>query len=348
MKALDLLYNKHLETKTRWMIGQLDGIGLAHLCDKIIPSPIRDGFRNRAKFRIFYDKSKSRIEGTDPIEGPVALEKSLWILPDWGKQLVREITVLIQKDSQDSCIDGLEIQLAHGKRNAHVTFSVKRSLERSCEGLAMVLLKSLPEIVGVAIPSKKLEYGESYLDHSINEKIFCAHHASFFQSNLHLTPKLLEYVVGVIRGVSFREIMDLYCGVGLISLSVGNESTKISGVDTNRLAVRSAQRNAGRMGFVSPKFSVSSVERYIQTAEISAESFVLINPPRSGCPSSVINAIASKIPNYVLLVSCSLKTHVIDLAEWQKGGYGVLSLTAFDMFPFTEFLETVTLLKRNG
>jgi 23S rRNA (uracil1939-C5)-methyltransferase len=75
---------------------------------------------------------------------------------------------------------------------------------------------------------------------------------------------------------------------------------------------------------------------------------VLINPPRSGCPPKVINAITSRNPNHVLLISCSLKTHAIDLVMWKKGGYEILSLKAFDMFPFTDFLETVTVLKREG
>jgi len=348
MHPLDIPYKKHLKTKTQWMIEQLEGIGLSHLSNKIIPSPISDGFRIRAKFRIFYDKNGVRIEGTDPIDGSVAFEKSLWILPDWSKQIVRDVVEFIQNDHWESLVDGFEIQLAHGKRTVHMTFSVKRSLKHSNEDLVMALLTNIPEIVGVAIPSQKLEVGESYLEHSINDKSFYAHYASFFQSNLHLTPKLLEYMVRMSQKISFREIIDLYCGVGLLSLSVGEKDSKISGIDTNRMAVRSAQRNADRMDSPSAKFSVSSVDRSNQTTKISTDSLVLINPPRSGCPSAVINAISSQSPNYVLLISCSLKTHVIDIAAWKKGEYEVLSLKAFDMFPFTDFLETVAVLKRKG
>jgi tRNA/tmRNA/rRNA uracil-C5-methylase (TrmA/RlmC/RlmD family) len=348
MQSLDMLYKNHLEKKTQWLIEQLKGLGLSHLCKKIIPSPIRDGFRNRAKFRIFYDNNEVRIEGTDPLAGAVAFEKSLWILPDWSKKIVRDVILFIQKEHRHSEVDGFEIQLAYGKRNAHTTFSVKRSVKHSYEGLAMALLKNIPEIVGVAIPSQKLEVGETYLEHTIGKKDFCAHYASFFQSNLHLTPKLLEHVAQMSRHMPFQEIIDLYCGIGLLSLSVGEKNTKIIGIDTNRMAVRNAKKNAARMDFPSVKFSVSSVERSIQTTEISANSLVLINPPRSGCPPKVINAIASRNPNRVLLVSCSLKTHVIDLAVWEKSGYEVFSLKAFDMFPFTDFLETVTVLKREG
>ena len=289
-----------------------------------------------------------RTEGTDPINGPVAFEKSLWIFPDWSKKIVRNVVAFIQKDHKDFVVDGFEVQLAHGKKNVHTTLSVKRSVTHSYEDLALALLTNIPEIVGVAIPSQKLEVGEIYLDHSIGDKDFCAHYASFFQSNLHLTPQLLENVGRICRKIAFREVFDLYCGVGLLSLSVGEKNAKIIGIDTNRMAVESAQKNADRMDFRFAKFSVMSVERSIRTTKIGTYGLVLANPPRSGCPPTVINAIASQNPKHVLLVSCSLKTHVPDLEEWKKCGYQVLSFKAFDMFPFTDFLETMTVLERKG
>ncbi len=348
MQSLDTLYKKHLETKTQWMVTQLDGIGLSHLCSKIIPSPLSDGFRNRAKFRVFHGKNEMRTEGTDPIDGPVEFEKSLWIFPDWSKKIVRNVVAFIQKDNKDFVVDGFEVQLAHGKKNVHTTLSVKRSVTHSYEDLALALLTNIPEIVGVAIPSQKLEIGETHLDHSIGGKDFCAHYASFFQSNLHLTPQLLENVGRICRKIAFREVFDLYCGVGLLSLSVGEKNAKIIGIDTNRMAVESAQKNADRMDFRFAKFSVMSVERSIRTTKIGTYGLVLANPPRSGCPPTVINAIASQNPKHVLLVSCSLKTHVPDLEEWKKCEYQVLSFKAFDMFPFTDFLETMTVLERKG
>jgi 23S rRNA (uracil1939-C5)-methyltransferase len=245
-------------------------------------------------------------------------------------------------------VDGFEIQLAHGKRNVHTAFSVKRSVTHNYEDLTTALLTDIPEIIGIAIPSKKLEVGETYLNHSIRDKEFCAHHASFFQSNLQLTAELLDHVGRMSKKLAFREIFDLYCGVGLLSLSVGEKDTKIIGIDTNRMAVQSANKNADCMQFHSANFFVSSAERFNRTTEINTNSLVLINPPRSGCPPKVISAIVSQNPNSILLVSCSLKTHVLDLAEWIKSGYEVLSLKAFDMFPFTEFLETATLLKKKG
>jgi tRNA/tmRNA/rRNA uracil-C5-methylase (TrmA/RlmC/RlmD family) len=345
MQFLETFYEKNLQTKTQWMIGLLGGIGRPHLCAEIIHSSLSQGFRNRAKFRVFHGEGGMRVEGTNPGCGPVAFEKSLWILPDWGRQAVRHLIAFIRKNRKDFVCDGFEIQLAHGLKEVHTTFSVNRSISERYDDFAAELLTTVPEIVGVAIPSQKLEVGETILVHTIGRKDFYVHYASFFQSNLYLTPELIAHVSRISRELDRQEMLDLFCGVGLLSLSIGERDTKIVGVDTNRMAVSSARNNAAHMGFRSAKFFVSSTEQFIKTAEIGENTLVLINPPRSGCAPAVINGIASQNPEYIILVSCSLKTHVHDLMEWEKKGYEILSLKAFDMFPFTEFLETVTELK---
>jgi tRNA/tmRNA/rRNA uracil-C5-methylase (TrmA/RlmC/RlmD family) len=327
------------------MIALLSGIGISHLCRKITRSPLDNGFRNRTKFRVFHDKSETRVEGTSPRGGLVTFEKTLWILPDWGRQVAQNVIAFIRKNRKDFVVDGFEIQLAHGKKNVHATFSVNRAITEPYDTFAHALLRKIPELVGVAIPSQKLEAGESFLIHTIGDKDFHAHYTSFFQSNLHLTPALVAHVNRISGDTATREIFDLYCGVGLLSLSIGEKNTRIIGIDTNRKAITSARQNAEHMGFLSAIYSVCSVERFVQNARIGADSLVLINPPRSGCTPAVISAIASRSPDRIILISCSLKSHVLDLAEWEKKGYEILSIKAFDMFPFTDFLETVTELR---
>jgi tRNA/tmRNA/rRNA uracil-C5-methylase (TrmA/RlmC/RlmD family) len=345
MQSLDTLYRHHLETKNQWMIGLLEGIGFSHLCRKILPSPLKNGFRNRAKFRVFRDKKVLSVEGTDPLDGSVEFEKSLWILPDWSQKVIRDLVAFVQKNSEDFLADGFEIQLAHGQKNVHTTFSVNRSITASYQDLAAKVLAEIPGVVGVAIPSQNLEVGETFLVHTIGDKNFRAHYDSFFQSNLYLTPDLVAHVDRMCKETAIREIIDLFCGVGLLSLSTAKKNTPIVGIDTNRMAIASAQFNADAMGFCSAKYFISPAERFVKHAEIGTKSSVFINPPRSGCTLSVINGITSQSVEHIIIVSCSLKTHILDLAEWDKKGYEIVSLKAFDMFPFTDFLETVTELR---
>ena len=82
------LYRNHLESKRLRMVTLLETIGCEQLCQKITPSPLKKGFRNRAKFQVYESQGTVRIEGTDPFNGAVPFEQALWILPDWARRIV--------------------------------------------------------------------------------------------------------------------------------------------------------------------------------------------------------------------------------------------------------------------
>jgi 23S rRNA (uracil1939-C5)-methyltransferase len=75
---------------------------------------------------------------------------------------------------------------------------------------------------------------------------------------------------------------------------------------------------------------------------------VLFDPPRSGCPAGTIRAAAAKKPREVCVISCFPQTQLDDLEVWRSVGYSLRRMSALDMFPFTEFLETVSLLEKEG
>lgn len=311
-----------------------------------MPTVLERGFRNRAKFKIFGTSRKLEVKGTDPLSGEISASEAIWILPGWGRKLVADTIGVISQNLHRYWIDGFEVQLTHGDRRAHLTLSVKRSKSRSYAKLADLLLSEISILKGVSIPSQKSDFGESYLFHAIFGKKFFSHHAAFFQSNLQLTPRLLGDVQKKSQEIGFRRIIDLFCGVGLFSLFLSRNDTEIIGVDNNKRAIESARRNADYHGISHASFIYSSAETYTHRARLFPDDFVLIDPPRSGCPNSLIETIAKHSPCYVCSVSCCLKTHTRDLKEWVKRGYSILSFSAFDMFPFTEFLETAAFMAK--
>jgi len=346
VETLERAYSKHLEKKTSVMRGLLDGIGYGHLCGEIIPSPLKDGYRNRAKFKIYSRKGKVELKGTDPILGEVFYEEALWILPEWGKEIVKQVAEIISSRYQAFPVDGFEIQLTHGRNEAHITLSVKRSIVRSYSELAQALLAEVSALKGIAVPSQKAEFGEAFLNHSLLNADICAHYDAFFQSNLHLTAELKGAVISNCIQSPPVEIVDLYCGIGLFSLFIGKEGDRILGVDNDKKAIESARMNAAKMGLKDASYVCSSVEEFVREHDLGCPDIILIDPPRAGCHAQVISKIAHvRIPK-VCLVSCAIDTHVRDLAQWNSEGYIPKSFQAFDMFPFTEFIETVTLLNR--
>jgi len=341
MDSRDLLYKEHLEAKQGRLVSLLERIGCAHLIQEITPSPLKKGFRNRAKFRVYENQGTVRIEGTDPHDGDVPFEKALWILPAWARRIAGRVATYRKEYRHDFPFDGFELQLTHGRQQAHLTISAKRVFSEFFVDYAENLWETIPGLMGVAIPSKKIELGDILLDHWLLRKSFLAHYDSFFQSNLSLTPRLLDKTASEAKEIDYERIIDLYCGIGLLSLSFAKKDSRILGVESDRKAVDCASTNALRLDFESASFIHSKVENFVKTAEFPPSSLIIINPPRAGCDSSIITSIAQQRPHNIILVSCYLETHVRDLELWQEEGYEVASISAFDMFPFTPFLETV-------
>jgi len=339
-------YRQTLRLKTAQVKKFLSEITYSHLCMNIMPTVLEQGFRNRAKFKIFGNPRKFEVKGTDPLSGEIPASEAIWILPGWGRKLVSDTIGVISQNLSGYWVDGFEVQLTHGNKHAHLILFVKRSKRRSYAELADLLLAKIPSLKGVSIPSQKSDFGEPYLLHAIRGKNIFSHHDAFFQSNIQLTPRLLEDVQKKSQKISFRRIIDLFCGVGLFSLFLTKNDTEIIGVDNSKKAIESARRNADYQGIGRASFICSSVETYTHRARLFPDDFVLIDPPRSGCASSLIETIASHRPHSVCSISCCLKTHIRDLKDWIKRGYSIQSFSAFDMFPFTEFLETVALLAK--
>jgi 23S rRNA (uracil1939-C5)-methyltransferase len=339
-------YRTHLEKKTSVIRERLGGIGSGHLCSEVIPSPVKDGYRNRAKFRIYPKDGKIELKATDPVRGEVLYEEALWILPEWGREIIQQVAEIIASGYQAFPVDGFEIQLTHGRKEAHITFSVKRTIVHPYSELAQTLLAEISALKGIAVPSQKKEFGETFLNHRLLNTDICAHYDAFFQSNLHLTPELVSKVLSDCAQFPPAEIMDVYCGVGLFSLFSAEKSSRILGVDSSEKAIESARINAAKMGLKDASYVCSTAEEFVEEHGLGCPDIILIDPPRAGCQPRVISRIARVRSPRICLLSCAIDTHVRDLVQWNREGYVPAYFQAFDMFPFTEFIETVTLLKR--
>jgi len=340
-------YQRHLERKTRSLHAGLERLGFGSSRPRILHAPLEGGFRSRAKFKLYAHPETTRVFGTDPAAGEVPVEDMLWILPGWAREVVRKLQTSLLSRYTDLPVDGFELKLAHGRQEFHITLSVKRGEEGSSyEPLAAEILSRIPEALGVAVPSRRESFGDEWIRHRIGGREFLAHYSAFFQSHPDLTLPLLHEVRSVARASEGRTIVDLYCGVGLFSLFLGSPGTSIVGVDNHSRAVDSARRNAERMGFPQARYVCAEVESRISKIDLRPRDLVLLDPPRSGCPARTIRAVAALNPREVCLISCFPQTHFKDLELWKSAGYSLRRLSALDMFPFTRFLETVSLLER--
>ena len=340
------VYEGHLARKTRKMHSLLKEAGWEDFCPDINPTPQDKGFRTRVKLQIFPSASGIGIRGKDPLAGDVGYKQMLWILPVWARDRVEEICCILDEHSPRFRIDGVELRLAHGREKAHITLSIKRQESGLLAPLAHELLEQIPDLIGVAVPSARQVFGDEFLMHRIMGKDIAAHYTAFFQANLFQLPVMLHHIKSSLVCVKPGFVLDLYCGVGLLSLLLGGKKDQIIGIDLNRGAIASAQKNAADLGFFQAKFFCSSVEKFLALEAQSRPDWIFINPSRLGCGAKVVASAAALGAETVCSVSCSFPSHMRDLLLWRRYGYRLLSLAAFDMFPFTDFLETVAVLEK--
>lgn len=344
-QRLGAFYSEHLRIQERRWSSLLREAGCAGRGEKIVPTDLSEGFRARMKFKI-YRRGGLRAVGTDPRFGERPAADCLWALPGWGRTEVLSVLEAVLREDGEFPVDGVEFLLTHGREGMFALLSVGRGREKSYRGYAAKLVREHPRLSGAAVPSQDFVAGQPYLKHRIPGLDLRAHHKSFFQSNLQLTPRILSFVDSLCRRREGRRLLDLYCGVGLHSLYAGRWFERVWGVEDHPQAVRDARANARAAGKRGPWFFETKVESFAGKYRILPEDCVILNPPRSGIGRDIIRRVAAGEPGGIISVSCNPDTQARDLRLFVERGYSVVESAAFDMFPFSPFLETVVLLEK--
>jgi tRNA/tmRNA/rRNA uracil-C5-methylase (TrmA/RlmC/RlmD family) len=167
----------------------------------------------------------------------------------------------------------------------------------------------------------------------------------FFQINQSLLPELIAHAISDARG---DEAIDLYCGVGLFTLPLARRFKRVKGIEGNPSAVAYARRNLADAQLLNATIECSGVGEWL-SAKHSAHApvdLLLLDPPRAGLEEGAAQGLLALSPQRIAYVSCDPATLARDLKEILTGGYMLGSITAFDMFPQTHHVETVTFLNR--
>ena len=151
-----------------------------------------------------------------------------------------------------------------------------------------------------------------------------------------------EYRKGVAAGAG-ADVLDLYCGVGVFGLCC--RAPKVVGVESGRLAVAFAKRNASAQGAAQATFVSDRVASFVKRTHGPLRSTVVVDPPRGGFEPGVAKALVRARPPRILYVSCDPATLLRDLRELTRA-YDVESVRWFNMFPRTARFETLVVLNR--
>jgi 23S rRNA (uracil1939-C5)-methyltransferase len=169
----------------------------------------------------------------------------------------------------------------------------------------------------------------------------------FTQVNPSVNRLIVEDLVRRVEELSPKTVLDLYCGLGNLSLPLAGIAKRIVGVEESPAGAENARRNAKTNGLRNVDFQIGDSLKFAKRMAEKGDKFelVILDPPRTGARGLAVH-IARLSPEAVVYVSCHPAAMLRDLAEFRSLGYGLKSLIAYDMFPQTAHLEAVAWLGR--
>jgi 23S rRNA (uracil1939-C5)-methyltransferase len=168
-------------------------------------------------------------------------------------------------------------------------------------------------------------------------------HASFFQVNRYLVPKMVE----LLSGESGSLLLDLYAGVGLFSAALAEKFVKVIAIESGEEAARDLAVNLAAAGGKATA-TRAEVEEWLPSVPQSGSGLkpdlVIVDPPRTGLARRVSEALSRIRPPRMVYFSCDPSTLARDLGILSSAGFRLQELHLLDLFPQTYHIEALAKL----
>ena len=189
-------------------------------------------------------------------------------------------------------------------------------------------------------------YGPGYIEDTLCGLNFRLSPRSFYQVNHHQAQRLYETAISLAGITKEDTVLDLYCGVGTITLAMASAAGKVIGVEVVPQAVEDAKDNARRNGIENAEFFCGDAGQAALELEKNGvrPDVVVVDPPRKGLNGDTIEALHRMAPRRVVYVSCDPATLARDVALLKERGYVLQNAMAADLFPRCAHVETVVCL----
>lgn len=238
--------------------------------------------------------------------------------------------------------------VANGTRLPHAPELVQ-SLRQAAPALAGLVLNTNTKDTNVILgPNYRTIWGRDFLEERLCGMTFRLSVPSFFQINRAQTERLYAQALEFAGLTGQETVLDLYCGVGTISLALAQRAGQVIGTEIVPEAVQDAQANAARNQVDNARFLCGDAgEAAFQlAAEGVRPQVICVDPPRKGLAPEVPEILASMAPERIVYVSCDPATLARDVKRFGELGYPAVKAQAVDLFPRTAHVETVVLLSK--
>ena len=360
-----LTYPEELWAKRQRVQDALTRIGGLELTvEEILGAKNPEHYRNKSQYPVGADGSigffQARTHKVVPIRRCLiqteAADRTAQAVGEWmrrykisaydettGKGLVRHVCVRVNRKGESLCcvvVNGNKVP-REPELAAYVTAAVPHTVG--------VLLNSNTRRGNVILGDKyRTLFGRNYLMDTLCGLEFKLSMPSFYQVNRDqaevLYGKALEFA-----GLTGNEtVLDLYCGIGTITLCLAKAAKRVIGAEIVPPAIRDAKENALRNHIENAEFFCGDAADIAAKLESDGlrPDVVTVDPPRKGLAPEVIASVAAMGPEKVVYVSCDPATLGRDVKIFREFGYEAKRAAAVDMFPGTAHVETVALLSK--
>ena len=360
-----LTYPEELRAKRQRVQDALTRLGGADVqVEEILGAKNPHHYRNKSQYPVGADGAigfyRARSHRVVPVKRcliqPEAADKTAAAVGEWmrrykipaydettGKGLVRHIYVRVNQKGESLCC-----VVINGKQ-------APREPE-----LAAYVCAAVPHTVGVLVNSNtkrgnvilgekyRTLWGQDFLMDTLCGLAFKLSVPSFYQVNHDQAEVLYGRALAYAGLTGAETVVDLYCGIGTITLCLARQAGRVIGAEIVPAAIRDARENAARNHIENAEFFCGDAAE--AAARLEAEGLrpdvITVDPPRKGLAPEVIGSIAAMGPSRVVYVSCDPATLGRDVKRFGELGYRSVRACAVDMFPGTRHVETVVLLSK--
>ena len=356
-------YAEELEAKRIRVEDALRRLGGAEIhVSAILGAEQVDRYRNKAQFPVakgprigFYrprshdvidvDDCLLQGEAAARLRGAVKEWMAEYSIPAYNERtftgLVRHVYVRTNRAGRSLCC-----LLVNG-RGVPREAELVRALRRAEPNLAGIVLGVNEKHNNVILgDSYRALWGEDFLSDTLCGLTFRLSVPSFYQVNPAQTEVLYGKALEFAGLTGAETVLDLYCGIGTISLVMARKAGMVWGAEVVPQAVDDAIANAQRNHIENARFlcaDAGEAARYLEGEGVRPD-VVCVDPPRKGLAEDVVDTIADMGPERVVYVSCDPGTLGRDVKRFAGRGYTLKKAVAVDMFPRTAHVETVVLL----
>lgn len=360
-------YAEELRAKRQRVADALERVGGVRLeLPPVLGAVCPERYRNKVQFPVgkgrhglavgyYRPRSHDVLDVEDCLLQPVAVTRARALFKKWmedeqmppydertGKGLIRHFYVRTNQAGELLCC-----VVANGRTLPREETLVER-MRSGLPALAGIVLNINTRDTNVILGQEyRVLWGNDWLEEILCGFTFRLSIPSFFQVNRDQTERLYSTALEFAGLTGKETVLDLYCGIGTISLCLAGRAGRVIGAEIVPQAVEDAWANARRNKVENVEFfcgDAGAVAGRLAEEGI-CPSVICVDPPRKGLAPQVPAILAEMAPKRIVYVSCDPATLSRDVKRLQELGYEAVRAQCVDLFPRTAHVETVVLLE---